>query len=39
MYAGAGWGLRSAAGIATRFGKRAVNYRAGVVIVNLLWPA
>ena len=26
-------------GIATRFDKRAVNYRAGAVIVSLLWLA
>jgi transposase len=31
--------LKQWRGIATRFDKRAVNYRAGAVIVSLLWLA
>jgi transposase len=31
--------LKQWRGIATRFDKQAVNYRAGVVIVSLLWLA
>jgi hypothetical protein len=31
--------LKQWRGIATRFDKRAIHYRAGVVIVSLLWLA